>query len=345
MFDSPVFGSYHKTDTLPEYPSECRAEHVGSLGTTLRREREARGITLEEIAEKTKIGIGLLRAIENEQFEKLPGGVINRSFVRQYARILEVDEDVAVQEYLQAFGARKETASAARSRAPELPSFSTKTEYSRVVLAILGIGILIAGIAYGGYRLYGYLTAGPASAEDRTSAPAAVPAAGPPAAVLGEPLADNEPPSSFDGGDLSGAVIGSAVSAPVGSGPGAGIGPGPGAGSDALISGTPPLDGPASGNEPAAAPVSLLPEDLDLQIDSHGTVWLSITADGVRQWQGTMRANQSRGVQAAESVRLTVGDAGAVSLTLNGRSLPSLGQSGEVRNLTIRARDAAETSP
>jgi hypothetical protein len=120
-------------------------------------------------------------------------------------------------------------------------------------------------------------------------------------------------------------------------------------GSDAAVSAAPAAEPGLS--EMAAAPVTLAPpvtvapEDLALRIDSHGTVWLSITADGVRQWQGTMRANQSREVQAAESVRLTVGDAGAVSLTLNGRSLPGLGRAGEVRNLTITARDAAETTP
>jgi hypothetical protein len=85
--------------------------------------------------------------------------------------------------------------------------------------------------------------------------------------------------------------------------------------------------------------------DLKLQIDAHGPVWLSITADGIRQWQGTMRANQTREVQAAESVNLTVGDAGAVNLTLNGKALPGLGRPGEVRNLTITAKDAAGTSP
>jgi hypothetical protein len=107
---------------------------------------------------------------------------------------------------------------------------------------------------------------------------------------------------------------------------------------------TPP-GGRASENRPAAAADSLPAEELALRIDAHGTVWLSITADGVRQWQGTMRASQSREVQAAESVRLTVGDAGAVSLTLNGKTLPGLGGPGEVRNLTITAKDAGETTP
>ena len=67
--------------------------HMSSLGATFRREREARGVALEQIAEETKIGIRLLRAIENEQFDRLPGGIFNKSFVRQYARYLGLDEE------------------------------------------------------------------------------------------------------------------------------------------------------------------------------------------------------------------------------------------------------------
>ena len=314
------------------------AERMGSLGNILRREREARGISLEEIAAKTKIGIRLLRAIENEQFERLPGGLFNRSFVRQYARVLGVDEEIAVREYLQAFGARKEAAAAApRSRAPEPPNFSMEPEYSRVILAVLGIGMLIAGIAYGGYLLYGYLTADPASTEHRPGAPATVPAPIPPA--VAEPLAasvEEYEASTASDGEVEGRD-------PYGSIAGAGSGTSPG--SEPLLASAAPAAVTATGSEPTSAPGSSSREDLQLRIESHGTVWVSITADGVRQWQGTMRANQTREVQAAESVRLTVGDAGAVSLTLNGKSLPGLGRPGEVRNLTITARDAAATSP
>jgi len=95
----------------------------------------------------------------------------------------------------------------------------------------------------------------------------------------------------------------------------------------------------ARGDVPAAS------EELALRIDSHDLVWLSITADGVKQWQGTMRANQSREVQATESVQLTVGDAAAVALTLNGRPLPALGRPGEVKNLTITAKTVPESAP
>ena len=75
-----------------------------SFGERLRREREMRGVSLDEIAESTKIGTRLLKALEEEQFDLLPGGIFNKGFVRAYAKYLGMDEDQAVADYLQAAG-------------------------------------------------------------------------------------------------------------------------------------------------------------------------------------------------------------------------------------------------
>ena len=63
-----------------------------SFGASLRRERELRGVSLQEIAASTKIGVSMLKAIEDDQFEKLPQGLFVRGFVREYARFLALDE-------------------------------------------------------------------------------------------------------------------------------------------------------------------------------------------------------------------------------------------------------------
>ena len=63
------------------------------FGEYLRREREMRGVTLEEISAATRISIRFLEAIENEELSKLPGGIFTRSFVRTYARYLGLDEE------------------------------------------------------------------------------------------------------------------------------------------------------------------------------------------------------------------------------------------------------------
>ena len=81
---------------------EQTGSDVGAFGEHLRREREIRGITLDEIAAGTKIGTRLLRALEEEQFDLLPGGIFNKGYVRAYAKYIGVDEEQAVAEYLKA---------------------------------------------------------------------------------------------------------------------------------------------------------------------------------------------------------------------------------------------------
>lgn len=57
--------------------------------STIRRNR---GITLEQIANATKISVRSLQAIEHGEFAKLPGGIYNTSYIRQYARAIDYDE-------------------------------------------------------------------------------------------------------------------------------------------------------------------------------------------------------------------------------------------------------------
>lgn len=76
----------------------------GTFGERLKRERELREVTLEEITSATRIGPRFLEALENEEWEKLPGGVFNRGFVRSIARYLGLDEEVLLGEYDLAHG-------------------------------------------------------------------------------------------------------------------------------------------------------------------------------------------------------------------------------------------------
>jgi cytoskeleton protein RodZ len=72
---------------------------MGAFGERLRREREMRGVTLDEISESTKISRRHLESLEKEDFDSLPGGIFNRGFVRAYARFLGLDEEQAVADY------------------------------------------------------------------------------------------------------------------------------------------------------------------------------------------------------------------------------------------------------
>src|SRR5208337_2086081 len=77
----------------------------GNFGERLKRERELREVPLDEITLATRIGPRFLEALENEQWDKLPGGVFNRGFVRSIARYLGLDEEAFLAEYDLAYGA------------------------------------------------------------------------------------------------------------------------------------------------------------------------------------------------------------------------------------------------
>ncbi|HZS28555.1 MAG TPA: RodZ domain-containing protein [Candidatus Angelobacter sp.] len=84
---------------LTDLPTKENGLAMGAFGDRLRREREMRGITLDEISESTKISRRHLEALENERFDQLPGGVFAKGFVRAYAHFLGIDEDQAVADY------------------------------------------------------------------------------------------------------------------------------------------------------------------------------------------------------------------------------------------------------
>jgi cytoskeleton protein RodZ len=73
---------------------------LGEFGDKFRREREKQGISLDDVSRATKISCRMLKAIEDEQFDRLPGGIFNKGFVRAYAQHLGLNEDEAVDGYV-----------------------------------------------------------------------------------------------------------------------------------------------------------------------------------------------------------------------------------------------------
>lgn len=65
----------------------------------LSQTRQNNGISLQQIAETTKISMWFLRAIEAQDYEKLPGGIFATSYLRQYAAAAGVDPEPLLSEY------------------------------------------------------------------------------------------------------------------------------------------------------------------------------------------------------------------------------------------------------
>jgi cytoskeleton protein RodZ len=73
---------------------------VGQFGDKFRKAREKKGISLDDVSSVTKISSRMLKAIEDEHFDQLPGGVFNKGFIRAYAKHIGLNDEEAVNEYL-----------------------------------------------------------------------------------------------------------------------------------------------------------------------------------------------------------------------------------------------------
>jgi transcriptional regulator with XRE-family HTH domain len=76
---------------------------AAAFGAALRRERERRGISLEQIADDTKVGVGLLEALERGDLARWPTGIFRRAFVRAYAEGAGLDSRAVLSEFLRIF--------------------------------------------------------------------------------------------------------------------------------------------------------------------------------------------------------------------------------------------------
>jgi cytoskeletal protein RodZ len=114
-----------------------------SFGRELQTERQRRDISLESIAEGTKVPTRHLRALEQEQFEQLPGGVFNKGILRSYCRHLGLNE----QEWLERFPA------VAPANAPDWVVFAENVRRNREsrVSRLRGrwLGVLLMLVALG----------------------------------------------------------------------------------------------------------------------------------------------------------------------------------------------------
>src|SRR5688572_25847284 len=80
----------------PPWEKEAVPTETGSFGDWLRRQREMREINLRDIAERTKISLRYLQAMEADRFDLLPAPIFAKGFLREYARYVGLSPDEVV---------------------------------------------------------------------------------------------------------------------------------------------------------------------------------------------------------------------------------------------------------
>jgi cytoskeletal protein RodZ len=121
---------------------------AATIGEQLRLAREEQQIPLREVSDQTRISVHYLEAIEVNDFQKLPGGIFNRSFVKAYARYVGVDEKEAVEGYTrymrESGDTGDEVASSRYHSVVYTDTPATRSPILTVVLAIVILAILTA---------------------------------------------------------------------------------------------------------------------------------------------------------------------------------------------------------
>lgn len=299
-----------------------------SIGETLRRERLKRNLELGQIAQELKIASRFLEAIEADDLDKLPGGVFTRSFIVQYARLLGLDEEKIAGELQQTLEPPPETPASVEAPKPadsaiHVPRVEEwqgvggsrfRWSSSLSAAALVVAAMLVCSVLYTWWQHTRRL------APAHESPPVAAVQPAPQPAPVAQPPSPADQSSTAPGGTQppSGAPAPSTEQhAPPG--PQGAPAPSPG--------GTrPPVSvaGASASNPNAAVRVELTADE---------PVWVLARSDGKYLFSGTLGAKESRTIEAASTVLLRLGNAGGVTITLNGKPVGSVGPKGQVRTV------------
>ncbi len=289
-----------------------------SFGENLQREREMRGVTLEEISAATKISVRFLKALEAEEFSRLPGGIFTRSFIRAYSKYLGLDEEHVLGEYQLAAQPQAEVDLNRVTVAKSAP----QTGSSRAALLAL---LLAAAMLLGGYALYRYSRPTTEVQERATN-----------------PAANSSAPSFAPARSENPRSVPAVPAVPAGSGP---EGQGPPAASrkqtpqaetnpPAIHPEIPPSPGTGQGQS-----------DLVLQVAATEQAWVAVSADGKTAFQRILNPREFKTVKAKKSFDVVTGNAQGVVLTLNGETLNPLGGHNAYKKIHLTHDDLKSPAP
>lgn len=279
---------------------------MASIGEMLRRARLRRGWDLERVSKETKIGTRLLEAIEAEQFDRLPGGIFTRNFIRQYARTLDLDdyelhaelsklhldepEPMPPEPEAPGAGSHQFRVSALSEFQERLQPDTSLTSFALMVLVVLAC----AGI----YILWQH-GRGPAAASASAGGRSrSIPAPAPVTSPVAHKAAEQIPP-----GEASQNTERNRAAQ------------------------TPPNS--VTGTVPSA------PNGIHVVINAFDDAWVSASSDGERIYAGTLEPDQSKQLHAPEKMKIVLGNAGGVRIVMNGVPLGKLGLPGQVRVLEL----------
>jgi len=270
-----------------------------TFGEYLKRERESRNISLEEIAQATKISGRYLKALEQDQFDLLPATTFTKGFIRAYARHIGLDAEDVILRYQDIFE---------NQILSDQPGWRRGAN-KRWLFFIIGFGILIALVLAAGIMIWRSV-----QREDiRPERPHSMEILEEEAAQLRqlrEELGLVSPPGPEPPAEGRRAQKG-----------------------EDRLSGEPsaPSDvesGAKSESGGEAPPLALV--DIEIQANALELTWIEVRVDDQPLGDVLLKKGEMVRWTGKESISLVIGNAGGVSLTLNNEPVGPLGPSGKV---------------
>jgi cytoskeleton protein RodZ len=344
-----------------EFPNEATTK-AGLFGERLRREREMRGVSLDDIAAATKIGTRLLRALEDEQFELLPGGIFNKGFVRAYAKYLGLNEDEAVADYLQAAGENtpdpRVIAEQNSSRIDRSGGSSSDSRAAGFPIIPVLILLLVIAAGAGGWQIYQERQRDRQAKLDATKAAAAsAQTAVAPTSTPAAPTASKlSPQASVDATnpDSSNNPATSANPAKSASTPPADLNA-PAAKAGELTANKQPSQSPetATPNPQAATRVgsaasystAVTGPYFEVTVRAKDSAWVSIKSDGKFIVRGIIKPPDVKTIRGNSQIVLWTGNAGAVEVSFNGQPVTLAGGPNEEGVLVFNPQGTVSQKP
>ena len=309
------------------------------MGETLRIAREQRGLSLDELSRKTKISTLALRAIEENDIQRLPGGIFLRGFLRAYAREVDLNAEDTVNRYVAQFEPRSTVMeeggvdSSILEGALADPEPRPGNEPAPRPMSTLG---LVAAIVFM-LGLLAYVTlnqpqpAFEATVPSAASDPVVLASSGKEPSTAGSnPAIAGDDASTTGGGPASTsreiAVTSSAAATTAGETPAAITG------STSEITGN---EAATTGVQEPGAVTASAGSGLALTIQTSGPCWVSAIVDGRTVIYRLMQADESETIESGNQVELRVGDPATFSFQINGAAGKSLGAAGKAATVHI----------
>ncbi|MCL5935149.1 MAG: DUF4115 domain-containing protein [Clostridia bacterium] len=267
---------------------------MGKIGEILRKTREAKGLTLQQVEDETNMRWKYIEALEEENYEVIPGQAYVRGFLRNYSAFLGLDPEEMLEQYKasteKAYAAPKAEEDWQTKRTGRKNKKGKQAGYTRLVV----IGVAVAVLVGGGWLLWaGPLAPGPKAQPPNTS----------------EQTKQNKPPAG-QGQQTDPSKTPAQPGGQV----------------------TPPPQPPATVTPPTQPPATL-PQGVDLTLKANGgQSWIAVFTDGQKSFEGFLNNGETKNFTANNKIAVRYGNAGVVEVIHQGKSLGKPGGVGKVVN-------------